>query len=68
MIPSENSIVMVADNYAPIRDMQLLDKLVALKIPVNIIICGSNSGNIHYSYLQLAAATGGSIHTIEEDI
>ena len=47
--------------------MALLPKLKALKIPISIIICGVNSV-INTKYLEIAYATNGSIHTIEEDL
>lgn len=47
--------------------MALLPKLKELKIPISIIICGVNSV-INTKYLEIAYATNGSIHTIEEDL
>ncbi|MFM9985715.1 MAG: hypothetical protein ACKVOK_10815 [Flavobacteriales bacterium] len=57
-------IVMIADNWAPVRDLSLLDQLT---VPVHIILCGAIHGNINVDYLNIALATGGSVHTIEED-
>lgn len=57
-------IIMIADNYANIKDIKLLNKI---KIPVNIILCGSSFG-INVDYLNLAKKTGGKIYTIEQDL
>ena len=57
-------IIMIADNHAPIKDIQLLEKF---NIPVRIILCGVDD-EIEPDYLKLAWKTKGSVHTIEEDI
>lgn len=56
-------LILVADNYSDVRDIELISKL---NIPVRIIVCGATDV-IHEHYLQLAYATGGSIHTLEAD-
>ncbi|MCW7468847.1 hypothetical protein [Leptospira kanakyensis] len=58
------NVILIADNYASMRDFKFIEKITK---PVHIIICGYN-GIIHPEYLYLAWKTGGSIHTIEEDI
>lgn len=61
-----DEVVMVADNHAGVRDMSLLPKI---KHPVRIVLCGVRCGMpIHPHYLEIARKTGGSIHTIEQDI
>ncbi len=62
--PECSDIVLIADNYSPCRDLSLLKEL---KKPVKVIICGAHSF-VNVEYLQLARATGGSVHTIESDI
>ena len=62
--PNVKEYVLIADNNAPPRDMALLSKI---QKPVHIILCGTN-GTIELAYLKLAKATGGSIHTMEEDL
>ncbi len=62
--PKAKEIIMIADNWAPVKDLELADKI---KTPVRIIVCGSY-GNIHPDYLSLAYITKGSVHTIEKDI
>jgi hypothetical protein len=63
--PNSKEIIMVADNWAPIKDISLVDKI---KIPIRIILCGVNKNAIHPDYINLAYKSGGSIHTIEKDI
>lgn len=60
-----DSYILIADNNAPIRDMEIV-KLI--KKPTHIILCGVRNGRIHHSYINLALQTGGSLHTIQEDI
>jgi hypothetical protein len=62
--PNVKEYVLIADNNAPPRDMDLLSKI---RKPVHIILCGTN-GTIELAYLKLAKSTGGSIHTMEEDL
>jgi hypothetical protein len=57
-------IILVADNWAPVRDMELLP---FIKIPVRVILCG-NKGNVLVDYLNIAYATKGSLHTQYEDL
>jgi hypothetical protein len=59
--------VLIADNWENPCDMHLLDYLKSQKIPVHIIICGVED-RMNTLYLDLAYATGGSIHTMEEDL
>lgn len=58
-------LILVADNYSTVRDISLLEKL---DIPVRIILCGGSGYYINSDYLLIAYKTGGSIHTIENDI
>jgi hypothetical protein len=64
--PKTKEIIMVVDNWAPMRDYALMSQI---KIPVHVIICGKpKDAHINTEYLDLAWHTKGSIHTIEEDI
>jgi hypothetical protein len=56
--------VMVADNWANMRDFNLI---ASLKKPVHIILCGAST-EPNLQYIELAYKTKGSIHTIEEDL
>lgn len=57
-------LVMIADNYAPVKDIRLLKDFDK---PVHIIVCGADNGILE-DYLNIAKKTKGSIHTMEEDI
>lgn len=60
-------IVMIADNWEDPCDMKLLSFLQEKKIPIRIIVCGVN-GSFNTNYLDIARKTGGSVHTMEEDL
>ena len=62
--PDCESVILIADNSAQVRDMSLLKKI---NKPVKVILCGV-SGMINDQYLEIAHKTGGSVHTIEQDI
>lgn len=62
--PDFEEIVLIADNTSCIRDFSLLKKI---DVSVNVVLCGTQKG-INPQYVNLAYATGGTIHTIEEDI
>jgi hypothetical protein len=57
-------LILVADNNAAVKDIVLLRDL---KIPVRVIVCGSQH-RVASDYLEIAYKTKGSVHTIEEDI
>ena len=59
-----DSIVMIADNWAPIKDISLL---AGFGKPVKVVVCGV-MGSIRKDYLKLARDTKGSIHLMEEDV
>lgn len=54
--------VMIADNWAPIKDLSLLRKIDR---PVDVILCGVWRGRIQADYLTLVNAVGGTIYTME---
>jgi hypothetical protein len=60
----EGDIVMIADAMAPVSDMKLLSKI---KIPVHVVVCGYGRF-VHPDYVKIAAKTGGSIHSINEEV
>ncbi|WP_291726930.1 hypothetical protein [Bernardetia sp.] len=60
-----NELVLVADNLSNVRDIMFVYQL---DVPVRIILCGTVFGFVNEEYLNIAYLTGGSIHTIEEDI
>lgn len=57
-------VILIADNWANMRDYEFINKIDR---PVRIILCGTQFG-INKQYLDLARATKGSVHTMEEDI
>lgn len=59
-----DSIVMIVDNWAPVKDISLLSKY---NKPVKVVVCGV-FGSIHKDYLKLVRDTKGSLHLMEEDI
>jgi len=63
--PGVESLVLIADNWADIRDKELISQL---KKPVKIILCAVKTNRINTAYLDLALATKGSLHLIEQDI
>lgn len=62
--PGTKDLIMVADNTAPVKDIELLGRLDQ---PVHIILCGTRFG-INTDYLNIARKTGGSVHTMEKDL
>ena len=63
--PDASEVVLIADNWADMRDYKLID---SIKKPVKVILCGARSNYINVQYVNLAYKTGGSLHTIEQDI
>lgn len=63
--PFIKQVIMIADNYSPVRDMALLEKI---KIPVKVIVCGAYDLRYSCDYLNIAKATNGSIHTLKTDL
>lgn len=61
--PAEE-LLFIADNYSDVSD---LNKLKDLHVPVRVLLTASEYG-INEHYLEIAYRTGGSIHTINEDI
>ncbi len=62
--PECEEVVLISDNNATPRDLELLDKVTK---PVHVVLCG-----IRYrpnpAHLLIAWKTKGSLHTIKEDI
>jgi hypothetical protein len=62
--PSIKQVIMIADNWATPRDLELLNQV---KVPIRLILCGTWAG-INTDYLDMIKKNGGSIHTIKSDI
>jgi hypothetical protein len=56
--------VLIADNLSDCRDFPLLWKV---KKPVHVVLCGTRDG-VNTQYLEIARRTGGSVHTVEQDV
>jgi len=63
--PATEFQVMIADNWAPIKDKVLWKNL---KKPVRIVVCGATEFNVNIDYLNLARITKGSVHLMESDL
>lgn len=57
--------VLIADNWAPIKDISLIEHVTK---PVRIVLCGVYYNAVNIDYLNLARLTGGSVHLIESDL
>lgn len=58
-----DNLILIADN-TNIRDIELMYKI---KHPVKVVLVGCEYG-INVEYINLAYITGGSIHTIDDDV
>ncbi len=63
--PKAEANMLIADNWAPIRDKELMYQL---KKPVMVILCGVRNNDINIDYLNLALKTKGTLHLIEDDL
>ncbi len=63
--PTSEFQVMIADNWAAIKDKVLWQQLTK---PVRIVVCGATGFNVNIDYLNLARRTKGSVHVLESDL
>jgi len=63
--PTAEYQVMIADNWAAIKDKALWGQLTK---PVRIVVCGATEFNVNIDYLNLARRTNGSVHLMESDL
>ncbi len=66
--PEADHLILVADNSSRVKD---LDRLSELHKPVHIILCGPTMDTAQAfqdDYLAIARQTGGSLHTLEDDL
>ncbi len=63
--PSSEFQVMIADNWAAIKDKVLWGQLTK---PVRVVVCGATEFNVNIDYLNLARKTNGSVHLMESDL
>lgn len=67
--PKCAGVVLIADNFSRVRDFRLIPRLMKLGKPVRVIVCGIAKGDVvNLDYIYLARYTGGSLHTIDNDI
>ena len=66
--PTADEYILIADNVSHIRDLALKDKIDK---PVRVVLAKLYNGKtplpINEGYIELAIATGGSIHTQKDD-
>lgn len=65
IFPAADFQVMIADNWAPIKDKVFWNLLTK---PVRIVVCGATEFNVNIDYLNLARITKGSVHLMESDL
>lgn len=65
VFPASEFQVMIADNWAAIKDKVLWQQLTK---PVRIVVCGATEFNVNIDYLNLARKTNGSVHLMESDL
>ena len=59
-------VILIADNKSDVRDIQLLSELT---VPVHVILCDVQADKYYNrDYVRIAFQSGGSLHTMEEDI
>ena len=61
---SQEDLLFIADNYSDVSD---LEKLNELRVPVHVLLTAAEQG-VNENYLEIAYHTGGTIHTLLEDI
>lgn len=64
-VPEAKDVILIADNLANIKDISLMAEI---KKPVHVILCGTEYTGMNLQYLNLARATGGSVHTMTQDL
>ncbi|MDI3320426.1 hypothetical protein [Pinibacter soli] len=65
MFPDCNDVVLLADNWAPMRDISLAKEI---RKPVKVVICGDNMIGVNPDCITVALLTGGSLHFLNEDV
>lgn len=67
--PEAKGIILIADNASAVRDLALLPNLT---MPVHVFLCGqtTSTGELppHDDYVTIAYHTGGSVHTLAQDL
>lgn len=63
MFKMYDDVVLIADSWAPVRDIELVSKI---KKPIKVILCGDFSPQA--DYVTIAYVTGGSLHFMNDDM
>lgn len=63
--PECKSIILIADNTGPIRDLTLIR---SLNLPIKVLLCRAYNDQIEPDYLTLADFSKGSLHTKDRDL
>lgn len=66
--PEAEHLILIADNSSAVKDMV---RLPELRKPVHVILCGptrDTSQAFQPDYYTIARQTGGSLHTLEDDL
>ena len=64
MFANYKDVVLIADSWAPVRDIELVNKITK---PIKVIVCGNDLGP-HPDYVTIAFTTNGSLHFNDEDV
>lgn len=62
--PDIDTVLLIADNDAPVKDMTLLGKI---KKPVSVMVCGATE-KIHRDYIDIAKNTGGKLFVLNTEL
>lgn len=67
--PDAKHLILIADNMNTVKDMARLEHV---KKPVHVVLCGTTGGDalipFQEDYFAIARQTGGSMHTLEDDL
>lgn len=64
--PDTKEIVLVADNFSKVRDIELLEKVT---VPVHVVITHLNNlDDVNLDYLRIALQTEGTVHIHNSDL
>ena len=63
--PAADEYILIADNSGPVRDMRLLSQI---QRPLRVILCGVYHDEYDTDYLDIVHATGGTLHTRDNDL
>lgn len=63
--PTCTNVIHIADNQVTPRDLSLLTSVTK---PVKVLVCQLHGNAVNYNLVNVAYKTGGSIHTLEQDI